>query len=73
MLEVKVLEGGNGGDSRRKISTEIVGPETKDLETIKLFQTVGWEGASESNSRKMNANNLSSIHITSDPNPRRAN
>ena len=30
MLEVQVLEGRNGGNIRRKVSTEVVGSEAKD-------------------------------------------
>lgn len=73
ILKINVLKGGNGGDIRRKSSVEIVGSETEDLKSIELSDAVGWDGTSESDARKMDADHTASIYITRDTNPRGAN
>lgn len=73
ILKIKVLKGGNRGDIRRESSVEVVGSEAEDLESIKLSDTVGWDGTRESNARKTDGDHTASIYITSDTNPRGAN
>lgn len=73
MLEEEASKSREGGDIRRKISTEQIGMKAQNPQGIQLPESVGRDGAREPNPRKSNGEHMAAICSASDAYPRCAN